>query len=187
MCFKGLMNEEVVAGRYCKGCDADVPYTRNCAFDRLPPALVLQFIRTSHTTSTGNAKNFRHVELTETLNMAPYVTDSAQALARANGDGGLLYRLVATVVHEGYTMDSGHYITYRRTLAEPIDGAPPHISSAGPEWEKWDDSDITAATWADVAGAPTYLAFYEVIDDDLLTVVFPPPQRDGQTHIELEE
>ena len=84
---------------------------------------------------------------------------------------GLLYRLMATVVHTGLTTKSGHYVAYRRV--EDADAATADGAGRACAWELWNDSVISAATWEDVATAPTYMAFYEIVNASALRAVFP--------------
>ena len=156
-CFSHLLHEKVAAinGRRCERCNIErVPYSTTLAFDHLPCALALHINRGV----ADITKNFRHVALPETLDMAPYTRlNQAQTATLAAAGGSINYRLVSVVVHKGPKLTSGHYVAYRR--------APPGSSHA---WECWDDKIISAATWNTVASQAAYLVFYECDNPQLL-------------------
>jgi hypothetical protein len=126
------------------------------------------------------AKNFRHVDLPEMLDMTPHTSLQPLAAAELSTRGGrLMYRLVSVVVHLGEVVTSGHYIAYRRARLEDHQQQPPAQLeapvpvAAGPgSWECWDDERIEPATWNAVSKQPAYLVFYECVDPALHAAVF---------------
>lgn len=162
-CLDALMLEDVLDGRRCDSCNLDrVPFTVHRVFDRLPRALAFHLGRGAND-GPITTKNFRHIALPDTFDMAPYVrvppaTPAADALVAAGGQ--LRYRLVSIVVHHGATLRSGHYVAYRRG---------PNAT----QWECWDDERITQVQWSVVAQQAAYLAFYESVEPELINAVFP--------------
>ena len=186
-CIASLLLEHVTnpaGGRRCDGCNKDrVAYTEHRAFTRLPLALALHLRRGVYVRIAGvdvAAKNFRHVDLPEMLDMTPHTSLQPLAAAELSTRGGrLMYRLVSVVVHLGEVVTSGHYIAYRRARLEDHQQQPPAQLeapvpvAAGPgSWECWDDERIEPATWNAVSKQPAYLVFYECVDPALHAAVF---------------
>ncbi|KAF6772498.1 hypothetical protein AHF37_07748 [Paragonimus kellicotti] len=81
------------------------------------------------------------VEYPSSFNLRPFMTDSKGP--------PVLYRLYATVNHEGFSCRSGHYVAYTRRNGV---------------WLLHNDSFVTAANSDNVLRQTPYLLFYEAVE-----------------------
>lgn len=81
---------------------------------------------------------------------------------------GSTYQLRAVIEHRG-TVDSGHFVTYRRAPIDPIDHRS-HFSDS--RWYFTSDDIVKKTSWNDVISSSAYLLFYEKCSG--LSVVEPP-------------
>jgi hypothetical protein len=168
-CIDVLLTEVISDGRRCNSCNLDnVPYTWNRKFSCVSKAIAFQLRRGIHGWVGLNygSKNFRHVRIPQSLDMAPYINLSpAQTTILHASAVGLLYHPVSIVVHTGLLVRAGHYVTYRR---DPL-----HLTPDATAWECWNDGIITQTTWSFVSKQPAYLMFFECTDPSLLAALFP--------------
>ncbi|VDL92707.1 unnamed protein product [Schistocephalus solidus] len=136
-------SEEVLQGANaykCEACKQLRHATRCCRISRAPPVLVIQFNRFSR-----NQKLDTRVDFPATFNVRPHMTPSRGP--------SVIYRLYATLNHEGYSCRSGHYVAFTRR---------------NDQWFSHNDSIVTSTTQECVLRQSPYLLFYELVSLDML-------------------
>lgn len=149
-----LANENAFA---CENCPRDDdgakfvyrPATLQSRLKVLPPCLILHLQRFS-ITGVGKrgirlSKDHTHIAIPETIDLAPFLPEGHPARVQ----GGARYRLTALVIHEGSSVDSGHYVAVMRY-------------GHGDDW--WYASDTSVKRISSPAGYNPYLVFYTLID-----------------------
>ncbi|KAL7056188.1 hypothetical protein AAHC03_020712 [Spirometra sp. Aus1] len=143
-CLFNYTQPEVLQGANaykCETCKQLRHATRCCRIFRAPPVLVVQFNRFSR-----NLKLDTRVDFPATFNMRPHMTPPRGP--------SVIYRLYATLNHEGYSCRSGHYVAFTRR---------------NNQWFSHNDSIVTSTTQECVLRQSPYLLFYELVSLDALT------------------
>ncbi|KAF8566288.1 hypothetical protein P879_09905 [Paragonimus westermani] len=101
--FNYIRNEELCGQNAykCENCRQLQTAIRKCTIHQGAPILIIQFNRFSR-----SQKLDTRVEYPSSFNLRPFMTDSKGP--------PVLYRLYATVNHEGFSCRSGHYVAYTR-------------------------------------------------------------------------
>lgn len=123
-------------GYRCGKCRRKVPATKTLRLHAASRVLTLVLKRFS---ALADSKVERDVRYPEHLDLRPY-------LSQGRRKGPLLYRLYAVLVHSGRTCHSGHYFCYVRT--------------AGGQWFKMDDAQVTACDASVALSQRAYVLFY---------------------------
>uniref|UniRef100_A0A0V0J9F6 Ubiquitin carboxyl-terminal hydrolase n=1 Tax=Schistocephalus solidus TaxID=70667 RepID=A0A0V0J9F6_SCHSO len=137
-CLFNYTQPEVLQGANaykCEACKQLRHATRCCRISRAPPVLVIQFNRFSR-----NQKLDTRVDFPATFNVRPHMTPSRGP--------SVIYRLYATLNHEGYSCRSGHYVAFTRR---------------NDQWFSHNDSIVTSTTQECVLRQSPYLLFYELV------------------------
>ncbi|KAF5395342.1 Ubiquitin carboxyl-terminal hydrolase 36 [Paragonimus heterotremus] len=136
--FNYIRNEELCGQNAykCENCRQLQTAIRRCTIHQGAPILIIQFNRFSR-----NQKLDTRVEYPSSFNLRPFMTDSKGP--------PVLYRLYATVNHEGFSCRSGHYVAYTRRNGV---------------WLLHNDSFVTAANSDNVLRQTPYLLFYEAVE-----------------------
>jgi ubiquitin C-terminal hydrolase len=147
----------------CERCDAKRPATKRLLLHKLPPALVIHVNRAQWgwKAAAKREKVQSHVPFPTTLaastDLAPFLSSEAASAYGAGSEGvgadaaagGVVYRLVAVVVHQGRGIDTGHYTAYCR-------------DEAADAWVLYDDHTVAVRTLGEVLKVQAYLLVYEM-------------------------
>eukprot|EP00741_Cyanophora_paradoxa_P003469 tig00000711_g3369.t1 len=139
----------------CEKCEKRVRSRKSYAVFRPPEVLTLHLKRFSFDpeamrrrgasplhimlAASGGVKVSRHVAFEEELDLAPFLVPSHHRPAR--------YQLYAVVVHEGPSVQAGHYYAYVRP-------------EGGARWLCFDDARVSEAPVERVLASCAYLLFY---------------------------
>lgn len=143
---------------FCERCRTKRTATKRLLLHMLPPALVVHVNRAQWgwKSSAKREKLQTHVPfpltLTAASDLAPFLsTEAAAAYCGAGGgrEGGVVYRLVAVVVHQGRGIDTGHYTAFCR-------------DDSADAWVLYDDHTVAIRSSGEVQKAQAYLLFYEM-------------------------
>lgn len=180
-----FVRTELISGVACDGCNEDgggsketitSTSVKTLSIGKLPQCLCLHIVRTAMGPNSTPFKRQDYVEFPEYLVMDPYtrnsmiknhkeeigMVDAEIQLLNANsttnpGTCNHLYRIKAVVVHKG-SVDSGHFVTYRRG---PIGSHTRHRCSLSSRWYYTSDADIRESTLCEALQATAYMLFYE--------------------------
>jgi ubiquitin C-terminal hydrolase len=101
------------------------------------------------------AKTIQHVAFDEMMDLGRFCAYSGDDKGMTgSGDRppkarkAVMYKLMSVIEHRGNAF-SGHYVAYRRDLANPTD------------WLLISDESVRKVTWRDVANCQAYMLFYE--------------------------
>ncbi|CAH8593389.1 unnamed protein product, partial [Heterobilharzia americana] len=137
-CLYNYIRSEELSGQNaykCENCRQLRPAMRKCTVYRAPPILIIQFNRFSR-----HQKLDMHVEFPSSFNLRPFMTQSKGS--------PILYKLYATVNHEGFSCRSGHYVSFTHRHGQ---------------WLSHNDSFISTINSDHVFRQYPYLLFYEAI------------------------
>lgn len=139
--FNYIRSEELSGSNAykCENCRRLRPAMRRCTVFRAPPILIIQFNRFSR-----SQKLDTHVDFPSSFNLRPFMTQPKGS--------PLLYRLYATVNHEGYSCRSGHYVSFTRRHGH---------------WLSHNDSYVASTNIEHVLRQSPYLLFYESVHSKL--------------------
>ena len=108
----------------CGVCDARVDARKQLRVHAPPQVLVLHLKRFGFDVNTGRGTKLdQHVRFDERVELAPFCTEAYNASA-----GDTAYELYALIVHEGKTMQYGHYYCF--------------VKTAGVHWHKCNDDKV---------------------------------------------
>lgn len=149
-----LANENAFACEHCPREDETAKFMYRPAIlqswlKTLPPCLILHLQRFS-VSGVGKrgirlSKNHTQIAIPEMIDLAKFMPEGHRSRAQA----GTKYRLTALVIHEGSSVDSGHYVAVMRY-------------GDGGEW--WYASDTSVKRISSPVGYNPYLVFYTLID-----------------------
>lgn len=103
-----------------------------------PNILIIQLKRFEF--SRSGRKISKHVDFDQTLDLSPYMSQGQKK-------GSAIYELYGVLVHQGYSMHSGHYYCFLK-------------GTGGGEWHKFDDSSVHATSARNAMGQSPYILFY---------------------------
>jgi len=113
-------------------------------------------------------KDFKHVNLPEILDMAPYITRAAATVAEERAPGGpaltASWRPSCTL---GPTVKSGHYVAYRRAESRGR-GQRCRVCMGALERQRHQRCDLGGTS-----AAAHHIAFYEIVNVSARRAVFP--------------
>lgn len=138
-CLSNYIRSEELCGQNaykCENCRQLRGAVRRSTIFQGPPILIIQFNRFSR-----NHKLDSRVEFPSSFNLRPFMTEGKGA--------PVLYRLYATVNHEGYSCRSGHYVAY--TLRNGT-------------WFSHNDSFVNSTSADHVLRQAPYLLFFEAVN-----------------------
>ena len=132
---------EVLDGQNSYKCPKQnkmVKAIKQMTIEDAPNTLIIQLKRFEF--SRSGRKISKHVDFDETIDLAPYMSGPQP-------QGSTLYDLYGILVHDGFSMHSGHYYSFLR--------------SAGGEWHKFDDSRVAPSSARNAMGQQPYILFYK--------------------------
>lgn len=140
--IENYFKDEHLEGYVCKndGCNAQTS-NRGTKLHTLPRSLIIQLKRFSHVNNIA-AKINRHMTYGESLSLTAF----------CDGEQSALYELKAVVVHEGSSIDEGHYVAYCK-LKE---------SSS---YSCYDDAEVYEVSAKKVLDSKAYLLVYELLPE----------------------
>lgn len=167
-----------------KGADKSIPLLRTTAtkqilIDEVPTVLTLHLKRFWQTLS-GSQKLDHKVEFPTILNLAPYLSRSANKRYSKGEDAAesmetngrmkrpmdlenVRYQLYGIVVHSG-SMSGGHYVAYTRRRENPISDTA-SLADIQNGWHYISDSSVCNSSLDDVLRQQAYILFYERVTD----------------------
>lgn len=131
---------EVLDGQNSYKCPKQnkmVKAIKRMSIETAPNTLIIQLKRFEF--SRSGRKISKHVDFDETIDLAPF-------MSHAQPKGSAIYDLYGILVHDGFSMHSGHYYSFLR--------------SAGGEWHKFDDSRVAPSSARNAMGQQPYILFY---------------------------
>ena len=132
---------EVLDGQNSYKCPKQnkmVRAVKRMTIEDIPNILIIQLKRFEF--SRSGRKISKHVDFDQTLDLSPYMSDAPEK-------GSALYELYGVLVHQGYSMHSGHYFCYLK-------------GTGGGEWHKFDDTRVHATSARNAMGQSPYILFY---------------------------
>ena len=102
-----------------------------------PNVLIIQLKRFEF--SRSGRKISKHVDFDQTLDLSPFMSYPPK--------GSATYDLYGILVHEGFSMHSGHYYCFLK-------------GTGGGEWHRFDDSRVHATSARNAMGQSPYILFY---------------------------
>jgi len=102
-----------------------------------PNVLIIQLKRFEF--SRSGRKISKHVDFDQTLDLSPFMSHQTK--------GSATYDLYGILVHEGFSMHSGHYYCFLK-------------GTGGGEWHRFDDSRVHATSARNAMGQSPYILFY---------------------------
>lgn len=182
-----FVRTELISGVACDGCNSQQDGSKETvtstsvktlSIGKLPQCLCLHIVRTAMGPDSTPFKRQDYVEFTEYLVMDPYTRNSMMKNLKFQEEMGImepetqllhtssapkpgscnhLYRIKAVVVHKG-SVDSGHFVTYRRG---PIGSQTRHRCSLSSRWYYTSDADVRESTLCEALQATAYMLYYE--------------------------
>ncbi|OZJ01660.1 hypothetical protein BZG36_05518 [Bifiguratus adelaidae] len=132
----------------CPRCKVKRPCTKKFLIKRTPEILCLHLKRFSFTRlARAKIDSFVSFPL-EALDLSSYTTDPRRPH---------LYDCFATVVHQGYSVNSGHYLSY--VLDQRVPTSETSLNES--QWYLFNDAKVSPVTHDQVASEPVYLLFYK--------------------------
>ncbi|KAG5449427.1 Ubiquitin carboxyl-terminal hydrolase 36 [Clonorchis sinensis] len=153
-CLFNYIRHEELCGQNaykCENCRQLRAAVRRSTIFQGAPILIIQFNRFSR-----NHKLDHRVEFPSSFNLRPFMTD--------NKGPPVLYRLYATVNHEGHSCRSGHYVAFTRRNGT---------------WYSHNDSFVNSTNPEHVLRQAPYLLFYEAVNP---TPAHRPQQAQGEMY-----
>ena len=99
----------------CSNCNAQREADKWLCITRLPRILVIVINRYSWTKTKGKIKRTKHVSFPlKGLDVSAALDEDMVALEMTSSNRGSTYDLSSVVVHQGKSLDVGHYYTYAR-------------------------------------------------------------------------
>jgi hypothetical protein len=132
---------EVLDGQNSYKCPKQnkmVRAVKRMSIEDSPNILIIQLKRFEF--SRSGRKISKHVDFDQTLDLSPY-------MSHAPKKGSALYELYGILVHQGYSMHSGHYYCFLK-------------GTGGGEWHKFDDTRVHATSARNAMGQSPYILFY---------------------------
>ena len=126
----------------CDCSTAKFQKQKTTLIQKLPATLVIQLSRAD---SASSRKNKAFVAFNDTLNLEEFVYENNIKST---------YNLIAVIVHDGPTCNSGHYFT----LANAANG----------RWHKFDEESVSSITKEDVMKVQAYVLFYSLATSSIL-------------------
>jgi len=102
-----------------------------------PNVLIIQLKRFEF--SRSGRKISKHVDFEPSLDLSPFLSHKTRQ--------PMLYDLYGILVHQGYSMHSGHYYCFLK-------------GTGGGEWHKFDDTRVCATSARNALGQSPYILFY---------------------------
>lgn len=125
---------------FCRHCDKKRPATKGLRLATAPSILVTHFKRFAYDKMGRLVRLRKHVEFPTTLEIGDFMSKVNQARPPP-------YELVAVLVHQGVSCDSGHYLAY--------------VKHAG-GWYKCNDAVVERVDLDTVLRQQAYILMYEV-------------------------
>ena len=142
-CIEGFLKPEEVTYK-CPKCDRDRSCTKKFEIVRLPPLIIIQFVRFYNDGLSRKRQNFVDFELND-LNLGQYAVACNGNLNRHHH-----YRLHAVCNHMG-SMEGGHYTAYC-------------YSEGLRKWFKYDDHEVYDIEPREVKTPKAYILFYSAVN-----------------------
>eukprot|EP00890_Picochlorum_soloecismus_P001898 jgi/Picsp_1/2709/NSC_00938-R1_protein len=120
-----------------------------------PNVLIIQLKRFEF--SRSGRKISKHVDFEPSLDLSPFLSHKTRQ--------PMLYDLYGILVHQGYSMHSGHYYCFLK-------------GTGGGEWHKFDDTRVCATSARNALGQSPYILFYI-----RRTPAKPPQPRSGKENL----
>uniref|UniRef100_A0A0D9XA17 Ubiquitin carboxyl-terminal hydrolase n=1 Tax=Leersia perrieri TaxID=77586 RepID=A0A0D9XA17_9ORYZ len=119
---------------------------RKNLISKLPPVLAIHLKRSLRT-----HKVMGHVSFKEILDVGQFMDPSSEEKDNSR------YRLVAVIEHQGFSLNSGHFLAYARPN-------PPQQTNGSSSWFCASDAEIKEISFEEVLKCEAYLLFYERIE-----------------------
>ncbi|KAI7894875.1 uncharacterized protein EV154DRAFT_414363 [Mucor mucedo] len=159
--------------------------SKQAMFAKPPKVLCLHVARSTYSPTGDISKNPCHIQFPQVLDLAPYCTNGTLnttpdlPISSNTTTSSVKYRLMSSIVHYG-SHNFGHFIAYKRRLvAEKCschaccddETVLTHHDSS---WFKISDERVDACSVDEVLEANPYMLLYELIEDDITSVVPQP-------------
>jgi len=131
---------EVLDGQNSYKCSKQnkmVKAVKRMTIEDAPNTLIIQLKRFEF--SRSGRKISKQVEFDETIDLAPF-------MSHPQPKGSALYDLYGILVHDGFSMHSGHYYSFLRNV--------------GGDWHRFDDSRVAPTSARNAMGQQPYILFY---------------------------
>lgn len=132
---------EVLDGQNSYKCPKQnklVRAVKRMTIEDIPNILIIQLKRFEF--SRSGRKISKHVDFDQTLDLSPF-------MSHIQKKGSAMYELYGVLVHQGYSMHSGHYYCFLKGMG-------------GGEWHKFDDTRVHATSARNAMGQSPYILFY---------------------------
>lgn len=126
----------------CEKCSKKRQAEKRCFIDELPNCLIIHLKRYSY--FPRPTKINKHIQFDERICLNKFVTHERRSENCA-------YLLSSIIVHQGSTLNSGHYSSY---VSDPSD------RNSTRQWYRMNDSIVSKVSWDDVASQDAYMLFY---------------------------
>jgi len=131
---------EVLDGQNSYKCSKQnkmVKAVKRMTIEDAPNTLIIQLKRFEF--SRSGRKISKQVDFDETIDLAPF-------MSHPQPKGSALYDLYGILVHDGFSMHSGHYYSFLRNV--------------GGDWHRFDDSRVAPTSARNAMGQQPYILFY---------------------------
>ncbi|ESN92391.1 hypothetical protein HELRODRAFT_89553 [Helobdella robusta] len=146
----------------CDTCKSKQRATKHFTIHQMPNVLILQLKRYG-LSNTDGYKISKHVTFEEHLDISSYVSSDGDASRPSQTK----YRLHGIVVHQGYSLGSGHYYAYAvdpRVLSHKNGTEFNQFNQYSKRWLYANDSSVSVTDWENVKKAEAYLLFYAKVN-----------------------
>ena len=113
--LSNFTSNELMTGEnryYCENCGIKTDAQRYLQLHEIPPVLSIQLKRFSHGHTSKGSKLRHFVEYPISLDFSRYMSGDSRSYSRSKVQKANLF---AIVVHHGYSISNGHYVTYINT------------------------------------------------------------------------
>ena len=126
----------------CEKCSKKRQAEKRCFIDALPNCLIVHLKRYSYFPTPKKIND--HVKFDERIDLNKFVSHELR-----NQD--CTYLLSSIIVHQGISLNSGHYSSY---VSDPSD------KSSTRQWHRMNDSIVGKTSWDAVASQNAYMLYY---------------------------
>ena len=141
-CFIHYCKPENLTGdnKYlCSNCKKRNDSIKKISYEKLPRVLIVHLKRFDN----FRRKIKKHINFKETLDLTRVVNQK---------DSQNIYKLIAVLIHEGYSTNSGHYYCY--------------VKNSNGMWYCMNDSSVSPVSLNFILGQSPYILFYEKENDN---------------------